>query len=158
MKCTINSFYIISNILTFNHNILGRCCNIKGSSIEAISTCMELEKLDLSGCRGLVDDMMLPLSRGYALPKLKFLSLINVTLLTDATLSWIASSNKNIIHLSIRGTLIRKTALISVRDSFPNSDVVINDNFFGFWPKSRIEDKALIDKYCKMKLGEIMSF
>ena len=67
----------------------------------------------------------------------------------------IASSNKNIIHLSIRGTLIRKTALISVRDSFPNSDVVINDNFFGFWPKSRIEDKALIDKYCKMKLGEI---
>ena len=118
---------------------------------------MELEKLDLSGCRGLVDDMMLPLSRGYALPKLKFLSLINVTLLTDATLSWIASSNKNIIHLSIRGTLIRKTALISVRDSFPNSDVVINDNFFGFWPKSRIEDKALIDKYCKMKLGEMMS-
>ena len=98
---------------------------------------------------------MLPLSRGDAVPCLKFLSLVNVTLVTDATLSWLSSGNKCIQHLSMRGTLVRKTALMGVRDSFPNSDVVINENFFGFWPKTRIDDRALIDKYCRMKTGNL---
>lgn len=96
---------------------------------------------------------MLPLSRGDSVPCLKFLSLVNVNQVTDATLSWLASGNKSIQHLSIRGTLVRKTALMGVRDAFPNSDVVINENFFGFWPKARIEDRTLIDTYSRMKLG-----
>jgi hypothetical protein len=85
--------------------------------------------------------------------RLKVLSLVNAALVTDATLNWLATSNKIIQHLSLRGTLIRKTALMGVRDSFPNSELVINDNFTGFWPKPRIEDKAMIETYCRMKSG-----
>lgn len=105
--------------------IPGRCENIKGAAIEALAVCMHLEKLDLSGCKLLTDDMMLPFSRGDTIPSLKTLSLVNAILITDATIQWISSNTNSLQHLSLRGTLIKRSVLMGVRDHFPNSDLVI---------------------------------
>lgn len=104
--------------------IPGRCENIKAAAIEALASCLYLEKLDLSGCKLLTDDMMLPLSGGDAVPSLKTLSLVNAVLITDATLQWLSSSINSLQHLSLRGTLIKRSVLMGVRDHFPNSDLV----------------------------------
>lgn len=129
---------------------------MKGTAISAIATLVHLDHLDLSGCTALTNDMLLPLSRSDSVPNLRYLSLVNNILLSDATLQWLASGNKNIQHLSLRGTSIRKTVLVGTLDSFPNSDIVHNDNFFGFWPKSRVQDRIMMNKYCKMKSGKLL--
>ena len=141
---------------TVRHYHVGRCDNVKGAAISAIATLVHLDHLDLSGCTALTNDMLLPLSRSDSVPNLRYLSLVNNVLLSDATLQWLASGNKNIQHLSLRGTSIRKTVLVGTLDSFPNSDIVHNDNFFGFWPKSRVQDRIMMNKYCKMKSGKLL--
>jgi hypothetical protein len=69
--------------------------------------------------------MMLPFSRGDTIPSLKTLSLVNAVLITDATLQWLSSNDNSLQHLCLRGTSIKRSVLMGVRDHFPNSDLVI---------------------------------
>lgn len=135
--------------------ILGRCEDVKGGAIAGVVLCKKLEKLDLSGCRSLTDDMLMPLSDPSSVPKLKHLSIVGVVTVTDRTLSWMASKVHAIQYFALKGTSVRRFAFSSVRDSFPNSDLVLNENFSGFWPKSRIEDRRLISQYGGMITGFI---
>ena len=134
---------------------LARCEDVKGGVINGIVLCMKLEKLDLNGCKNLTDDMLMPLSDASTLPKLKHLSMVGIVTVTDRTLSWMASKVHNIQYFALKGTSVRRSAFKSVRDSFALSELVLNENFSGFWPKSRIEDRNLIKKYGQMITGYI---
>jgi hypothetical protein len=135
--------------------LLGRCEDVKGGCISGLVLCRNLEKLDLSSCKALTDEMLMPLSDPSTIPKLKHLSLVNIVNVTDRTLAWIAAKVQVIQYFALKGTSVRRSAYTSVRDSVPSSDLVLNDNFSGYWPKSRIEDRALISRYGRMINGFI---
>ena len=134
---------------------LARCKQLNGPAISAIAHCNKLEKLDLSGCKSLTDIMMLPICEPESVPLLKTLSLVNIPKITDTTLAWIASKSQDIMLLAVKGSSISKHSITAVRDRFPSSDMLQNDNFMGFWPKHRIEDQKLINKYYFAKEGWI---
>jgi hypothetical protein len=84
---------------------------------------------------------------------LKFLSLSN-TNITNAAAAWIAGgSSNNLILLALKNTKVNKHGLRSIRGHFPYSDLTDNDNFFGFWPKSRVDDQKLMNSYNSLIKG-----
>ena len=134
---------------------LNRLDNIKGGAVKAISTCEHLKRLELSGCRGLTDHMLLPICEVDRVVGLSILSLSNNPQLTDTTMAWVAYGRQQLLTLSLRGTSISKQAITSVRDRFPFSEVTHTDKFYGFLPKTRVEDRQLMNEYNKVSTGFI---
>jgi hypothetical protein len=132
-----------------------RCIGLEGISINSLSNIDTLIKLDLSGCKSLTDIMMLPLTEVDKVMDLRTLILINIPLLTDTTLAWFASKTQNIQLMAVKGSSISKHSVQAVRDRFPNSDKLDNENFLGFWPKFRIDDRKMMNKYYYAKQGWI---
>ena len=87
------------------------------------------------------------------MPALRTLSFVDLPAITDSILAWISIKAHGILLLALRGTNISRKAVMSVRDRFPNSDMLHNANFYGFWPKHRVEDRMLINKYHHMVDG-----
>ena len=127
--------------------VLARCENVKGQALKAISNLSHLEKLDLTGCKNISDMMLLPLTEVGKVPKLRNLVLTGSIRVTDATIAWISSKDHNIMLLACRGSSITRHGLQSVEDYFPLCEILENDNYLGFWPKARIEDKKLLNEY-----------
>jgi len=140
------------NLHTF---VAQRCLEIRGGAITALSKVSTLIKLDLAACKTLTDMMMLPLTEVDRVDDLKTLIIVNCPLLTDTTLAWFASKTQNIQLMAVKGTSITKHSVQAVRDRFPNSDKLDNTNFLGFWPKFRIEDRKMMNKYYYIKQGWI---
>ena len=126
---------------------LCRCTHISGGAMKAISSFSKLEKLDLTGCKTLTDTMLVYFTEGDKLPLLRTLSLVDVPAVTDSLLTWLSIKTQIILCLAVKGTAITVKGVKSVRDRFPNSDMLQNANFFGFWPKLRVDDRILINKY-----------
>eukprot|EP00605_Chrysophyceae_sp_TOSAG23-4_P001628 GSChrysophyteH1.ASY1.ANO1.1788.1 assembled CDS len=99
--------------------------------------------------------MMLPLTEVDKVMELRTLIILNNPFITDTTLAWFASKTQNIQLMAVRGTSITKHSVQAVRDRFPNSDKLDNENFLGFWPKHRIEDRKMMNKYYYCKQGWI---
>lgn len=133
---------------------LARCEQIKAKAIKAVSLCSRLKKLDLNGCQ-LTDIMILSITEYGTVPNLRTLSLVNIPTITDTTLAWIASKEQEILLLAVKGTSISKHAIQAVRDRFPQSDMQVDENFVGFWPKFRVDDRKLINKYYTFRTGII---
>ena len=128
--------------------ILSRCSNITGGSIKAISYNLNnLIKLDLNQCKNLNDNMLIYITEVDRIINLKYLNLSNILNITDSLLAWLSIKIHNIILLNITNTNITKKAINSVKDRYPNSEILINNNFYGFYPKQRVEDRILINKY-----------
>jgi hypothetical protein len=156
-------------VCTSSITALAQCCSrlrvlilcrnlegVRGGVIAAIARhCNALEKLDLSSCKALTDMMMLPLTEMDKVMKLRTLILLSLPLVTDTTLAWLASKTQDIRTLALKGTAISAHAVQAVRDRFGNSDMLQNDNFVGFWPKFRIDDIELMNKYFYAKQGWI---
>ncbi len=132
-----------------------RCLEIRTGAIASLSKVKNLIKLDLSACKSLTDIMMLPLTELDKVDNLKTLIIVNCPLLTDTTLAWFASKTQNIQLMAVKGSAITKHGVQAVRDRFPNSDKLDNLNFLGFWPKFRIEDRKIMNKYFYAKQGWI---
>jgi len=126
---------------------LCRCTHISGGAIKAISGFMKLEKLDLTGCKTLTDTMLIYLTEVDKVPHLRTLSLVDVPAITDSLLTWLSIKTQNILCLALKGTAVSLKGIKSVRDRFPNSELLQNANFYGFWPKLRVDDRILINKY-----------
>lgn len=135
--------------------ILSRCESVRGGGIRALSRCENLTKLDLTGCKSLTDIMMLPICESEKAPLLKTLIMVGVHQVTDSTLAWLSNKDHEIQLLALKGTNITKQSISAVRDRFPNSDLTYNDNFIGFWPKFRVEDRKLINKYHILREGVV---
>jgi hypothetical protein len=126
---------------------LCRCTHVSGGGIKAISSLRLLEKLDLTGCKTLTDSMLIYLTEVDKVPLLRTLSLVDVPTVSDSLVSWLSIKAQDILLLALKGTSVSIRALKSVRDRFPNSDMLQNDNFYGFWPKARVDDRILLNKY-----------
>ena len=135
--------------------VVSRCPSINGGAIKAISNCSKLEKLDVSGCRALTDNMLLPLCEASRVTQLRTINFCDLPEITDSILAWVAMRTHRILLLALKGTSITKKALMSVRDRFPNSDVLQNENFYGFWPKFRVDDRILLNNYHRFIDGMI---
>ena len=86
---------------------------------------------------------------------LRHLVINNIPKLTDTSLSWIANGCYNILTFSFKGTSITKPGAKAVRDKFPFSEMIFNDNFCGYWPIPRIDDRKLLNHYYVMRKGII---
>ncbi|CAM9908943.1 unnamed protein product, partial [Ectocarpus fasciculatus] len=127
---------------------LCRCRNLGAGAVKAIAGFEFLEKLDLSGCTALLDADMLPLCGVDSALRLNTLVINNVKYLSDSGLAWIATARTDTLrHFSFKGTSITRQSAQAVRDLFPYSDLMCNENFHGFWPKTRMHDRLLINKY-----------
>lgn len=126
---------------------LCRCTHVSGGGIKAISSLRVLEKLDLTGCKTLTDSMLIYLTEVDKVPALRTLSLVDIPAVTDSLLAWLSIKTHHILLLALKGTGISVKAIKSVRDRFPNSDMLQNANFYGFWPKLRVDERILINKY-----------
>ena len=135
--------------------VMCRCLEVRGGAMSALANCENLTKLDVTGCKSLTDMMMLPLTEVDKVMALKTLILLNCPLITDTTLAWFASKTQNIQLLACKGSSISKHSVQAVRDRFPNSDKLDNQNFLGFWPKFRIDDRKIMNKYFYAKQGWI---
>jgi len=134
---------------------LCRCTHITGGGMKAISSLKKLVKLDLSGCRNLNDSMALYLTETDRNPILRTMLLVNIPGLTDSFLAWLSIKSQDILMLALKGTSITKKSMLSVRDRYPNSDLQDNANFYGFWPKTRVDDRMLINHYRKVIDGVV---
>jgi hypothetical protein len=132
---------------------VARCVKLKGNAMKAISTCDNLEKLDLSGCVGLSDSSLLSLCEVSTVPLLKSLYLLDIPSLSDTSLAWIATGCTSLQLLCLKGTNTTLQACKAVADNFPYSDMIYNPNFIGFWPKSRLKDRILMNEYYQMQKG-----
>jgi hypothetical protein len=122
--------------------------------MKAIGDLEHLEKLDISGCTGVVDSDMLPLCSIDKTTKLKTLILNSCKHLTDSSLAWISSARTGVLRLiSFKGTSMTRQSAQAVRDSYPLSDMLFNENFSGFWPKPRLNDRILMNDYFKVFTG-----
>lgn len=126
---------------------VARCANVRGGAIRAISHCEKLEKLDLSGCKSLSDVMMLPICEVDKVLNLHYLYMIDIPKLTDTGLAWISMGCTSLRVFSFKGTEFSKVAIKSVKDNFPLCDMISNNNFSGFWPKTRLKDRIIINDY-----------
>ena len=135
--------------------VVSRCPQINGAAIKAISNFTNLEKLDVSGCRALTDNMLLHLCDASKVQNLRTINFSDLPAITDSILAWVAMRTHKILLLAMKGTAISKKAIMSVRDRFPNSDVLQNENFYGFWPKFRVDDRILLNNYHRFIDGMI---
>lgn len=136
-----------SNCINLKTVILHRCEQVRAGAIKGLSRCEKLVKLDLTSCKSLTDIMLLSLTEVDTVPALRTLILVGNRLLTDATLAWLASKDQNILLLAVLGTGITRASVQAVRDRFAYSDMIENENFFGFWPQARVEDRKIMNKY-----------
>lgn len=132
---------------------LARCVKLKGNAMKAISTCEHLEKLDLSGCVGLSDSALLSICETASVPLLRSLYLLDIPSLSDTSLAWIATGCNCLQLLCLKGTNITLQACKAVADNFPYSDMIYNPNFIGFWPKSRLKDRIMMNEYYQLQNG-----
>ncbi|RYH29047.1 hypothetical protein EON65_09920 [archaeon] len=130
-----------------------RCEEVKESAIKAISFISKLQSLELSGCVNLTDSMLVHITQIERVPKLQHLDMTNCPKVADAFLAWMSLKPHELLYVYLRGTSVSKKALMSVRDRFPNCDMLVNDNFYGFWPKHRIKDRFLLNSYYQMIQG-----
>lgn len=130
-----------------------RCDNLRGAAIQAIASFPDLEKLDISGCENIQDSSLLPICEVDKLPILRSLYICDIPKVTDAALAWISNGCPSLYLLSFKGTKISRASARAVRDNFPYSDMLYNTNFAGFWPKSRLKDKILVNAYYKVRVG-----
>ena len=135
--------------------VLKRCHDMQGGAIKALSSCMRLERLDLSYCKNLTDIMVLPLTEAEKMPKLRTLYVVGCELLTDTVLAWLASKDHEILFLALKGTRMTRHALQAVRDRFPYTEMITADDFLGFQPVHRQEDKRLMRRYGILSNGFI---
>lgn len=135
--------------------VLSRCLSLDGKAIAGVAMCEKLEKLDLSGCTTLTDLRLLPITEIENVVQLRHLNIINNPKLTDSTVSWVANGCPELIIFAFRGTSISRQAARAVQDKFPYCDMIYNDNFAGFWPKTRIDDRKLLNNYFYMSRGII---
>ena len=135
--------------------VVSRCPQINGAAIKAIANFTNLEKLDVSGCRALTDNMLLHLCDASKVQNLRTINFSDLPAITDSILAWVAMRTHKILLLAMKGTAISKKAIMSVRDRFPNSDVLQNENFYGFWPKFRVDDRILLNNYHRFIDGMI---
>lgn len=112
-------------------------------SIRALCGCAHLHRLELAECCGLVNESLIPLCDERAVPALTHLSLAGIKSLTDPVVAWIAAGSKRIVYLSLTGTRVSSFTARAVKDAFPHSTLMQNQNFFGFWPLFRYEDRVL---------------
>lgn len=137
--------------------ICARCPEIRGMGVKAVANMRHLEILDLSGCTALTDSMLVHLSALDKAPQLRELHLTQLPKITDSIIAWIAMKDHKLIVVNVLGCQhISAKALLSVRDRFPDSDVVLppqEHSFFGFRPKPRVADRILVNSYQKMLIG-----
>lgn len=131
-----------------------RCRNLEAGAVKAIGEFQYIEKLDLTGCTALLDADMLPLCTVDKTLHLNTLIINGIKYLSDSGLAWIATArNETLRHFAFKGTSITRQSAQAVRDLFPYSDLVCNENFHGFWPKTRMHDRLLINKYHLVCMG-----
>lgn len=130
-----------------------RCDEVKEGAIKAASSMSKLNRLDLAGCKSLTDSMLVHLTHVERLLELRYLDLTNCPRVGDSFLAWMSMKHHKLLHLCMQGSAVTRKALMSVRDRFPNCDMLINDNYFGFWPKHRVTDRILLNKYYQMIEG-----
>lgn len=135
--------------------VLSRCGNVKATTIKAISHSHKLEKLDLAGCLTIDDEALLPLCEDNSVPKLRHLTLTDCPGITDTGLAWMGYSIRSLVLVALKGTAVKRHAISAVRECFKFSDMVVNTNFVGFWPKPQYEDRLLMSNYSKMIRGII---
>ena len=128
-----------------------RCAGFQ--TIASFKMCSKLERLDLSGCKGIADSSLLPLCDEIVVPMLAYLILNDIEAITDQSVAWIAFGCNRIVLLSLKGTRVNSYTAKALKDSFPCSTLMRNKNFFGFWPLHRYEDRQLIYSYTLMKKG-----
>ena len=101
----------------------------------------------------IVSTRLLPICAIDKVVDLRQLVINNIEKLTDTSLSWIANGCYNLSIFSFKGTSITKHGAKAVRDKFPYSEMVFNDNFCGYWPVPRIDDIKLLNHYYVMRKG-----
>ena len=136
--------YLSSANLSFSPKVSDR-------SLKALSTCVRLESLDLTGCVSVTDQLILQFS-----PGVRHLFLAQCCKIGDTSLSWIAEGLKQTLDghvsletLSLKGTKVSPTAVKGMRDRFPYSLLKSNASFLGFWPLARTNDCKVITHYHK---------
>eukprot|EP00981_Chlorochromonas_danica_P008794 scaffold2312_cov165-Ochromonas_danica.AAC.34 len=132
---------------------LCRCEDIKEAGIKAVSNLNQLKLLDLSGCRSLTDSMLVPLSQIDRVPELYHMDVTHCPRVGDSFLAWMSLKQHRLLYFCLQGSSTTRKALMSVRDRFPLCDLLINDNFFGFWAKHRVRDRMLLNSYQRMITG-----
>ena len=135
---------------------LSFCPKVSDRSLKALSTCVRLESLDLTGCVSVTDQSILQLCEGHFSPGLRHLFLAQCCKIGDTTLSWITEGFKQTLDghvsletLSLKGTKVTPTAVKGIRDRFPYSLLKSNDSFLGFFPISRTNDHKVVNHYHK---------
>ena len=129
------------------------CEKIGQGSLKALSGCKNLRRVDLTGCLGVDDLALLPLSEATYWPGVSALYLTGCAKVSDTGLSWIADGLKNsvnettLVTLSLKGTRCSYAALRAVQDRYRYSDLRRNDSYFGLWPHSRATDRMVINDY-----------
>lgn len=134
---------------------VSRCENIRGGSMKAISKCNQLEKINISGCKALTDTAILPICEVDKVKSLHTIYMNDIPNLTDTALAWISNGCSQLKTISFKGTSITKTATKACRDNYPYSDMIYNNNFMGFWPKSRLKDRIVMNEYFALQQGII---
>lgn len=61
----------------------------------------------------------------------------------------------SLILLALKGTSVSYFGLQAFQQYFKNCDLIHNDNFFGFWPKYRVEDQCLMDQFANLNYAII---
>ena len=133
--------------------VLTECEKVGQGTCKALSKCKSLQRIDLTGCVGVGDLALNELSEAHYWPGVTALYLTGCRNVGDTGLTWICEGMKNTINqttlitLSLKGTKCTATALKSLKDAFPYSDMRKNDSFFGLWPLSRASDRMQINDY-----------
>ncbi|GMH88698.1 hypothetical protein TrVE_jg986 [Triparma verrucosa] len=133
--------------------IFTECEKIGQGSLKALAGCTNLRRLDLTGCHGVDDLALLPLSEATFWPGISALYLTGCVNVGDTGLAWIADGMKNsvnettLVTLSLKGTRCSNAALKAVKDRYRYSDMRNNESFFGLWPHSRATDRMVINDY-----------
>jgi len=147
---------LVSNLNLLSTVNLQFCSKVGERSMKALSTCSELQRLDLTGCSGLTDQAILHLSEGNYSPGLRHLFLAQCSKIGDTSLSWITDGLKQTLDgcvsletLSLKGTKVTANALRGLQDRFPYSVLKSNSSYIGLWPLTRVSDRKVINTYHK---------
>jgi len=137
--------------------VLAECEKIGRGSLEALSNCCGLRRLDLTCCTNIDDDALMVLSEATFVPGLIALYLAGCSKVTNAGLTWISDGQRtapgraSLVTLSLKGTQITKTGLVAVRDYFKYSQIKKNNSFFGLWPLSRSSEREFMTEHKKRR-------
>jgi F-box/leucine-rich repeat protein 2/20 len=133
---------------------VNRCPKVHGRAVHWIARIKSLERLEMSNCKGLSDMCILPLTEPDTCPHLSLLSVTKNDLITDTALAWVANGCADqLLTFSFKGTSITKASARAVRDMFAYCDMVFDDKSAGFFPKSRVISRKLLNHYYVMQQG-----